>query len=156
MSMGLRDIYPGWIDMIIYQIYQLVGSFPAKFVSSGISQNIFFHMIGNKSFHFIFWEGGVSKTGLYLKSCCCFCCILGALHQDVRAALRLHRHVPCRGESPQPAGQSGGPHQRTALQQRGPGAAHGWRDAPAGDSHQVCPQPGHEDSHDLPHDRFVD
>ena len=49
------DIYPGWIhvDMIIYQIYQLVGVFPATFVSSRISQNIFFHMIGNKSFHFI-------------------------------------------------------------------------------------------------------
>ena len=65
--------------MIIYQIYQLViiiivgscialmsvrfdppgapdlvGGFPSKFVSSRISQNIFFHMIGNKSFHFIF------------------------------------------------------------------------------------------------------
>ena len=66
MYMGLRDIYPGRIDVIIYQIYQLVGGFPAKLVLSGISQNIFFHMIGNKSFHFIFWEGRVSKTGLYL------------------------------------------------------------------------------------------
>ena len=67
MYMGLRDIYPGRIDMITYQIYELVGGFPAKFLSSRISQNIFFHMIGNKSFHFIFfWEGGVSKTGLYL------------------------------------------------------------------------------------------
>ena len=64
--MGLRDIYPVLIDIIIYQIYQLVGGFPAKFVSSHISQNIFFHMIGNKTFNFIFWEGGVSKTGLYL------------------------------------------------------------------------------------------
>ena len=54
----IRDIYPGRIDMIIYQIYQLVGGFPAKCASSRISQNIFFHMIGNKSFHFIFWEGG--------------------------------------------------------------------------------------------------
>ena len=62
----MRDISPGQIDMIIYQIYQLVGGFPAKFVSSRIIQNIFFHMIGNKSFHFIFWEGVVSKTGLYL------------------------------------------------------------------------------------------
>ena len=62
----IRDIYPGRIDMIIYQIYQSVGGFPAKFVSSRISQKIFFHMIGNKSFHFIRWEGGVSKTGLYL------------------------------------------------------------------------------------------
>ena len=53
-----RDIYPGRIDMIIYQIYQLVGGFPSKFVSSRISQNIFFHMIGNKSFHFIFGRGG--------------------------------------------------------------------------------------------------
>ena len=31
--------------MIIYQIYQLVGGFPAKFVSSRTSQNIFFHML---------------------------------------------------------------------------------------------------------------
>ena len=59
MYMGLCDIYQGRIDMIIYQIYQLVGRFPAKFVSSRISLNIFFHMIGNKSFHFIFWEGGL-------------------------------------------------------------------------------------------------
>ena len=45
--------------MIIYQIYQLVGGFPAKFVSSlGISQNIFFHMIGNKSFRFNLLRGG--------------------------------------------------------------------------------------------------
>ena len=50
----IRDIYPGRIDMIIYQIYQLVGGFLAKFVSSRISQNIFFHMIDNKSFHLIF------------------------------------------------------------------------------------------------------
>ena len=57
----IRDIYPGRINIIIYQIYQLVGSFPAKFVSSRIGQNIFFHMIGNKSFHFIFWEGDISK-----------------------------------------------------------------------------------------------
>ena len=64
----VHDIYPVQIDIIIYQIYQLVGGFSAKFVSSRtcISQNIFFHMIGNKSFHFIFWEGGISKTGLYL------------------------------------------------------------------------------------------
>ena len=66
MYIGLRDIYPGRIDMIIYQIYQLVDGFPAKFVSSHISQNIFFHTIGNKSFDFIFWEGGISKTSLYL------------------------------------------------------------------------------------------
>ena len=51
----MRDSYPVQIDLIIYQIYQLVGGFSAKFVSSRISQNIFFHMIGiNKSFHFIF------------------------------------------------------------------------------------------------------
>ena len=67
MYMGLPYIYPVQIDIISYQIYQLVGGFPAKFVSSRISQNIFFHMIGNKSFHFIFWNGGVSNTGLYLK-----------------------------------------------------------------------------------------
>ena len=42
------------IDKLIYQIYQLVGGFLAKLLSSYISQNIFFHMIGNKSFHFIF------------------------------------------------------------------------------------------------------
>ena len=47
MYMGLQDIYPVRIDIIIYQIYQLlVGGFPEKFVSSRISQNIFFHMIG--------------------------------------------------------------------------------------------------------------
>ena len=65
----IRDIYPGRINMIIYQIYQLVGGFRGKFVSSRIIQHIFFHTIGNKSFHFILWEGGgggVSKTGLYL------------------------------------------------------------------------------------------
>ena len=73
MYMGLRTrarhvryIYQVQIDIIIYQIYQLVGGFSAKFVWSRICQNVFFHMIGNKSFHFIFWEGGVSKTGLYL------------------------------------------------------------------------------------------
>ena len=43
---------------INYQIYQLVGGFLAKFVSLRSSQNIFFHMIGNKSFHFIFLRGG--------------------------------------------------------------------------------------------------
>ena len=48
---------PCRIDMIINQIYQLVGGFPVNFLSSRISQNIFFHMIGNKSFHFISWEG---------------------------------------------------------------------------------------------------
>ena len=52
--MGLRDIYPVRIGIIIYQIYQFVGGFLAKFVSSRITQTIFFHMIGNKSFHFIF------------------------------------------------------------------------------------------------------
>ena len=66
MLKSICDIYPGQIDMIIYQIYQLVSGFAAKFVSSRISQNKFVHMIGNKSFHFIFWEGSVSKTGLYL------------------------------------------------------------------------------------------
>ena len=29
----IRNIYPGRIDIIIYQIYKLVGGFPAKFVS---------------------------------------------------------------------------------------------------------------------------
>ena len=62
----MHDIYQVQIDIIFYQIYQLVGGFSEKFVSLRISQYIFFHMIGNKSFHFIFWEGGVSKTGLYL------------------------------------------------------------------------------------------
>ena len=37
----IHAIYPGRIDVIIYQIYQLVGGFLAKFVSR-ISQNIFF------------------------------------------------------------------------------------------------------------------
>ena len=45
------------IDKLIYQIYQLVGGFPAKFLSSCIIQNISFHIIGNKSFHFIFEIG---------------------------------------------------------------------------------------------------
>ena len=31
MYMGLRNIYPGWINMIINQIYQLVDGFPAEF-----------------------------------------------------------------------------------------------------------------------------
>ena len=51
---------------VISQIYHLVGSFLAKLLSSRTSQNIFFHVIGNNSFHFIFWEGVVSKTGVYL------------------------------------------------------------------------------------------
>ena len=64
----IRDIYPGRIDIIIYQIYQLVGGFPAKFVSSlRISQNIFFHMIGNKSFHFIFCEGAFPNWSIPLN-----------------------------------------------------------------------------------------
>ena len=63
----LRYIYQVQIDIIIYQIYQLVGGFSAKFVWSSVSQNIFFHTFGNKSFHFILWERGVSKTGLYLS-----------------------------------------------------------------------------------------
>ena len=55
----IHDIYPGRIDMIIYQIYQLVGGFLAKFVSSHIGQNIFFRMIGNKAFiSFLRWGGG--------------------------------------------------------------------------------------------------
>ena len=67
----IRDNYQVQIHVgiIIYQIYQLVGGFSANFLSSRISRNIFFHMIGtcNESFHFIFWEGGISKTGLYLQ-----------------------------------------------------------------------------------------
>ena len=51
----MRYIYQVQIDIILYQIYQLVGGLSAKFVLSRISQNIFFHMIGNNS-----------KTGLYL------------------------------------------------------------------------------------------
>ena len=65
----VRYIYQVQIDIIIYQIYQLVGGFSAKFVSSRISQNIYLShdkLIGNKSFHFTFSEGGVSKTDLYL------------------------------------------------------------------------------------------
>ena len=57
------------VDLYHYQVqidnlgstkYQLVGGFSAKFVSSRTSQNIpvFFDMIGNKSFHFIFSRGG--------------------------------------------------------------------------------------------------
>ena len=42
------------IDKLIYQIYQLVGGFPAKMLSSCISQIIFFHMIGNKELPVIF------------------------------------------------------------------------------------------------------
>ena len=40
----IHDLYAGQIDMIIYQIDQLVGGSPAKFVLSRISQNIFFYM----------------------------------------------------------------------------------------------------------------
>ena len=58
MNMGLRTrafISHTPIDKLIYQIYQLVGGFLAKFVSSCISQNILFHMIGNIElpFHFL-------------------------------------------------------------------------------------------------------
>jgi len=57
MYMGLHDIYPVQIDVLIYQIYQLVGGFRAKFVSSrNISQNIFFHMIGNIRASISFFE----------------------------------------------------------------------------------------------------
>ena len=56
--------------MIIYQIYLLVGGFPAKSVSSRISQNIFFPMIVNKSFPFIFWKGSVSKPGYTFNIVC--------------------------------------------------------------------------------------
>ena len=66
MYMGLPYISHRPWEKQIYQIYELVGGFPANFVSSCISQNIFFHMIGNESFHFIFWNWGVSNTGLYL------------------------------------------------------------------------------------------
>ena len=38
---------------------------PAKFVSSHISQNIYFHMIGNKSFHFMRGGGGVFPKLVY-------------------------------------------------------------------------------------------
>ena len=58
MRLSLTD----HVDKLIYQIYQLVGSFAAKKISPCISQNIFFYMIGNKSFHFIFWNWGVSKN----------------------------------------------------------------------------------------------
>ena len=62
----VRYIYQVQIDIILYHIYQLVGSFSAKFVSLHvrISQNIFFHIIGNKSFHFIFWEGPFKKGNM--------------------------------------------------------------------------------------------
>ena len=66
----MRAIYQVQIGIIIYQ---LLGGFSAKFVSSRISQNIFFYMIGNKSFHFIFWNGAFPKLvftfkeGEYLK-----------------------------------------------------------------------------------------
>ena len=40
------------------QIYELVGGFPANLLSSCISQNIFFHMIGNESFPFHFLKLG--------------------------------------------------------------------------------------------------
>ena len=43
--------------MIIYQISR------AKFVSSRISQNIFFHMIGKKSFYISFFERGGGVGG---------------------------------------------------------------------------------------------
>ena len=66
MYMGLPYISHRPWEKQIYQIYELVGGFPAILLSSCISQNIFFHMIGNESFHFIFWNWGVSNTGLYL------------------------------------------------------------------------------------------
>ena len=61
--------------MITYQIYQLVGGFSAKFVSSRISQNIFFHMIIRASISFE--RGAFPKTGLYLQS------LIAAINQDV-------------------------------------------------------------------------
>ena len=57
MYMGLPYISHRPWEKQIYQIYELVGGFPANFLSSCISQNIFFHMIGNESFHFIFEIG---------------------------------------------------------------------------------------------------
>ena len=67
MLKGIRNVYPGRIDMIIYQIYQLVGGFPAKFVSSCISQNIFFHMIHNRASTSFFERGGGGGGGLFPK-----------------------------------------------------------------------------------------
>ena len=52
--------------MIIYQIYQLLGGFKL-FVSSGkcISQNIFFHMIGNRALILFFERGAIPKQVYY-------------------------------------------------------------------------------------------
>ena len=57
MYMGLRYIYPVRIDIILYQMYQLVGGFPAKFVPSRISQNIFFTWLVIRT-SFSFFERG--------------------------------------------------------------------------------------------------
>ena len=63
MYMGLPYISHRPWEKQIYQIYELVGGFPANFLSSCIKtcQNIFFHMIGNESFHFIFEIGAFPR-----------------------------------------------------------------------------------------------
>ena len=83
----IRDIYPGRIDMTIYQIYQLEAGFLAKFVSSPISQNIFFHMIGKKSFHFIFWEGGGGGGGAFPK-------LVYTFNLDMNKSFTVHSMYP--------------------------------------------------------------
>jgi len=49
-----RDIGQDLTDMTLLQINQSVGGFLSKIVSSHVCLTIIFHMIGNKSFHFIF------------------------------------------------------------------------------------------------------
>ena len=67
MYMGSRDIYPVQLDIIIYQIYQLVGD---------ARQNLYHHvlvktysftcLVIRASISFLRGGGGGSKTGLYL------------------------------------------------------------------------------------------
>ena len=61
----IRDIYPGQFDDNLPNI-SMSRRFPCKFVSSHISQNIFLHMIANKSFHFIFERGGFQNWSIHL------------------------------------------------------------------------------------------
>ena len=58
------DIYPGRIDMIIYQIYQLVGGFPANLYNHVLVKTYSFTWLVIRASISFFWEGGICKTGL--------------------------------------------------------------------------------------------
>ena len=67
MYMGIRDIYPVRIDMITYQMYQLVGGFPAKCVASRVSQNIYFTWLVIRTSISFFERGNFQNWSIPLR-----------------------------------------------------------------------------------------